>query len=161
MMKEVKVLGITIDPVTNSPIVILRDVDKKFTLPIWIGVLEANSIAIEIEKMDLPRPMTHDLTKNIIEKFGGKVLRVEITDLKDNTYFAVIYIQSNSKKIQIDSRPSDAIALALRCEAAIYVYESVLDKAYSIESEDGKDSQDRWSELLEMLNPEEFTKYKM
>lgn len=161
MMKEVKVLGITIDPVTNSPIVILRDVDKKFTLPIWIGVLEANSIAIEIEKMDLPRPMTHDLTKNIIEKFGGKVLRVEITDLKDNTYFAVIYIQSNSKKIQIDSRPSDAIALALRCEAAIYVYESVLDKAYSLESEDGKDSQDRWSELLEMLNPEEFTKYKM
>ncbi len=160
-MKEVNVLGITIDPVTNSPIVILRDVDKKFTLPIWIGVLEANSIAIEIEKMDLPRPMTHDLTKNIIEEFGGKVLRVEITDLKDNTYFAVIYIQSDGKRFQIDSRPSDAIALALRCKAAIYVYDSVLEKAYSLESEEGKEGQDRWSELLEMLNPEEFTKYKM
>ncbi|MDH3258834.1 MAG: bifunctional nuclease family protein [Deltaproteobacteria bacterium] len=161
MMKEVKVLGITIDPVTNSPIVILRDVDKKFTLPIWIGVLEANSIAIEMEKMDLPRPMTHDLTKTIIDEFGGKVLRIEITDLKDNTYFAIIYIQSDGKRLQIDSRPSDAIALALRCEAAIYVYDSVLEKAYSLESEEGKEGQDRWSELLEMLNPEEFTKYKM
>lgn len=160
-MKEVKVLGITIDPVTNAPIVILRDVDKKFTLPIWIGVLEANSIAIEMEKMNLPRPMTHDLTRDIIEQFGGRVLRVEITDLKDNTYYTIIYIQSNGKKIQIDSRPSDAIALALRCEAAIYVYDSVLEKAYSLESAEGKEGQDKWSELLEMLDPEEFTKYKM
>lgn len=160
-MKEVKVLGITIDPVTNSPIVILRDLEKKVTLPIWIGVLEANSISIELEKMKLPRPMTHDLMRSLIENVGGKLLRVEITDLKDNTYFAIIYIQLNGEKVQIDSRPSDAIALALRCESPIYVYESVIERAYNLDSGEGAEGKDRWAELLEMLDPEEFTKYKM
>ncbi len=160
-MKEVKVLGITIDPVTNSPIVILRDLDKKVTLPIWIGILEANSIAMELEKMKLPRPMTHDLLKNVISEFGGRVMRVEITDLKDNTYYAVIYLEQGDRKLQIDSRPSDAIALALRCDAPIYVYESVIEKAYSIEGEESEEAKDRWAKLLEMLDPEDFTKYKM
>ncbi|RMG60564.1 MAG: bifunctional nuclease family protein [Deltaproteobacteria bacterium] len=160
-MKEVRVLGITIDPVTNSPIVILRDLEKKVTLPIWIGILEANSIAMELEKMKLPRPMTHDLLKNVISEFGGKVLRVEITDLRENTYYAVIYLKQGEKTLQIDSRPSDAIALALRCDAPIYVYESVFEKAFSIEGEESEEAKDRWTKLLEMLDPEDFTKYKM
>ncbi len=161
MMKEVKVLGITIDPVTNSPIVILRDVEEKVTLPIWIGVLEANSIATELEKVTLPRPMTHDLMKNLIEKLGGRVLRIEINGLKDNTYYAMIYLQVGENKVKIDSRPSDAIAVALRCESPIYVYESVIERAFSVEESDSQEGKDRWTKLLELLDPEEYTKYKM
>ncbi len=161
MMKEVKVLGITIDPVTNSPIVILRDLENKVTLPIWIGILEANSIATELEKVDLPRPMTHDLLKNVIEEMGARVLRIEINGLKDNTYYALIYLQAGEDRLKVDSRPSDAIAIALRTESPIYVYESVIEKAFSVDDKEGTGDKDRWTKLLEILDPEEYTKYKM
>src|SRR5512145_998931 len=109
-----RIVGITIDPVTQSPIVILRDKENLNTLPIWIGILEANAIAVGLEKIKLPRPMTHDLVKNLFDEMGARLLRIEVTDIKDNTYYAALYLESDGKTIVIDSRPSDAIAIALR-----------------------------------------------
>ena len=110
MVKEMQVIGITIDPVTQSPIVILRDKDNKNTLPIWIGMLEANAIAAGLEQLKLPRPMTHDLFKSLLDQIGVKLLSVEVTDIRENTYFAVLHMEVGDRSIIIDSRPSDAIA---------------------------------------------------
>lgn len=166
MLKEMKVAGITVDPFTNTPIVLLKDIEEKDVLPIWIGLLEASSIATALENIETPRPMTHDLVKSVLDNLGAKVVKIEINDLKDNTYFALIHLEINKKWFVIDSRPSDAIAIALRTEAPIFVEESVIQRSAKVELTNQKgdkvvaDSTD-WEEILENLSQEDFGKYKM
>lgn len=160
-MIKMTVRGIALDPLTNMPIIILKDADDKRALPIWVGIFEANAIALELEKISTPRPMTHDLIKNILDGLGASVQQVVVNDLKDNTFFAVIEITVNGNVVNIDSRPSDAIALALRVNAPIFVTEKVVTKAKSIEVSEEKEEADRWREWLENLKPEDFGKYKM
>jgi hypothetical protein len=163
MFKEMKVRGIALDPFTNVPIVILKD-ENDNTLPIWIGILEASAIATELEKIQFPRPMTHDLMKSILDKLNVKILKIEVTDLKNNTFYALIHLLKDDRHYEIDARPSDALALALRTNSPIFVEDSVIEKSKRIDlskdKEDGKES-DKWKELLENLSPEDFGKYKM
>ena len=160
-MIKMTVRGIALDPITNMPIIILKDADDKRALPIWVGIFEANAIALELEKISTPRPMTHDLIKNILDGLGASVQQVLVNDLKDNTFFAVIEISVNGNVVNVDSRPSDAIALALRVNAPIFVAEKVVTRAKSIEVSEEKEESDRWREWLENLKPEDFGKYKM
>jgi len=165
MLIEMKVAGITVDPFTNTPIVILKDLDEKEVLPIWIGLLEASSIATAIENIQTPRPMTHDLLKNILDELGAKIIKIEVTDLKDNTYYALLHMEVNKKRLVIDSRPSDAIAIALRTGASIFVEESVIKRAAKIDlsQKSGKVVTDtnEWEDILENLSSDDFGKYKM
>jgi len=165
MLKEMKVAGITVDPFTNTPIVILKDLEEKDVLPIWIGLLEASSIATAIENITTPRPMTHDLLKNILDEVGVKIVKIEVNDLKDNTYFALLHLEMNKKRLVIDSRPSDAIAIALRTGASIFVDEGVIKKAAKIDlsKKGGKVVTDtsEWEDILENLSSDDFGKYKM
>ncbi len=164
MYIEMKVSGIILDPVSNVPIVILKDADGKHTLPIWIGLLEASAIAMELEKIKIHRPLTHDLLKNILEQLKVSVVKIEITDLRDNTYYALIHLQTQAGTLAIDSRPSDAIAVALRVSAPVFVAQEVLDKSQKLDSKESEFSQenkDKWTEILEGLDPEDFGKYKM
>jgi len=167
MFVEMKVAGITVDPFSNSPIVILKEVDGNKALPIWIGVLEASAIAAELGNVKPPRPMTHDLMRNILGHLKISVDKIEVTDLKDNTFYAMIYLTASDRHIAIDSRPSDAMALALRTDAPIYVSEEVIKESRTIDLEkamatgDEKDEAEKWSEILENLSPEDFGKYKM
>jgi hypothetical protein len=155
------VRGIALDPITNMPIIILKDVDERKALPIWVGIFEANAIALELEKVTTPRPMTHDLLKSVLDGLGVTVRQVIVNDLKDNTFFAVIELNSNGAVINIDSRPSDAIALALRVNAPIFVTENVVAQAKSVEISEEKEETDKWKEWLENLKPEDFGKYRM
>jgi len=162
MSKEVKVAGVTVDPATKSPIVVLRDPESGNVVPIWIGLLEANAIALALEGTTLPRPMTHDLMKSILHVTGMRLRSVEISDIREGTYFAVLHLEENGEKTEVDARPSDAIALALRCGAKILITEAVLAKVsipapIAIEGEE----KDKWTELLEKMDPEQFSKYKM
>ncbi|MCZ6660423.1 MAG: bifunctional nuclease family protein [bacterium] len=163
LMLEMKVKGLAIDPSTNMPIVILKDLEEERALPIWVGIFEANAIALEMESVPTPRPMTHDLIKNILEETEATVLRIVVNDLKDNTFYAEIYLSLNGNEVAIDSRPSDAIALALRVDAPIYVAKKVLDEARSIDLTDPElaDDKEKWKEWLEDLRPEDFGKYEM
>ena len=161
MLIRMTVRGIALDPITNMPIIILKDVEEKRALPIWVGIFEANAIALELEKIATPRPMTHDLIKNILDGLGATVQQIVINDLKDNTFFAVIEVNYNGNMVSIDSRPSDAIALALRVNAPIFVTEKVVSKAKSMDIAEEKEETDRWKEWLENLKPEDFGKYKM
>ena len=171
MLIEMKVTGLTIDPFTNMPIIILKDADEKSALPIWIGLIEASAIATELEKIQLSRPMTHDLLKNILQSLNVKVQKIEVNDLCDNTFYARIYLETEGKEMVIDARPSDAIALALRSSAPIFVDKKVIEKSRSIdlgkegkrgiEGGDAKNQQEKWIEILHSLNPEDFGKYKM
>lgn len=162
MVKEMQVIGITIDPVTQSPIVILRDKENLNTLPIWIGMLEANAIAAGLEHLKLPRPMTHDLFKNLLDQIGVKLLRVEVTDIRDNTYFAALHMEVAGNSVVIDSRPSDAIAIAIRMEVPIMVRDAVIEKALRVDATSSPGAEkDKWTELLEKMDPEDFSKYKM
>ncbi len=154
------VRGIALDPITNMPIIILKDPDEKKALPIWVGIFEANAIALELEKVSTPRPMTHDLIKNILEGLGIGVRQVVVNDLKDNTFFAVIELNDNGNVVNIDSRPSDAIALALRVNAPIFVTEKVVAQAKNTEVSEEKEDNDKWKEWLENLKPEDFGRYK-
>lgn len=162
---HMKVTGLTIDPFTNMPIIILKDKTEKTALPIWIGLIEASAIATEIEKIQLARPMTHDLMKTMLGELGVQVTRVEVHDLADNTFYARIYLQKEEKEMVLDSRPSDAIALALRVEAPIYVEREVLEKSRRIDLsknvDPGSAKEQKWTEVLENLSPEDFGKYKM
>lgn len=166
-MIEMKVTGLTIDPFTNMPIIILKDLEEKSALPIWIGLIEASAIATEIEKIQLSRPMTHDLMRNVLKTLGVQVEKIEITDLADNTFYAHLYLRNGSKEHVIDSRPSDAIAIALRTGAPIYVDKKVIEKSRNIDlSKGGKEGEqkakeEKWAEILENLNPDDFGKYKM
>jgi hypothetical protein len=161
MLVKMMVRGLALDPITNMPIIILKDVDDRKALPIWVGIFEANAIALELEKIATPRPMTHDLIKNILEHLGATVHQVIINDLRDNTFYAVIEISVNGNPIMVDSRPSDAIAIALRVNAPIFVAEDVINKAKSIDVSDEKEENDRWRDWLENLKPEDFGKFRM
>jgi hypothetical protein len=165
MLKEMKVAGITVDPFTNTPIVLLKDLDDKDVLPIWIGLLEASSIATALENIDTPRPMTHDLLKNILDNLHVKVLRIEVNDLKDNTYYAMLHLEVNKKKFTVDSRPSDAIAIAIRTGASIFVEESVIQRSAKVDLAQKGDKvvtdTAEWEEILENLSQDDFGKYKM
>lgn len=163
---EMKVRGLTLDPLTNMPIVILKDLEGQKALPIWVGIFEANAIALEMEKVPTPRPMTHDLIKNILDGIKARVNRVVINELKDNTFYAIISLTFNKTEVVIDSRPSDAIALALRVEAPIFVAQKVLEDARSIDltaagERDEREETENWKEWLENLRPEDFGKYEM
>ncbi len=163
MLYEMKVKGLALDPLTNVPIVILKGVDKQNSLPIWIGIFEANAIMSELEDITPARPMTHDLIKNMLKELKAEIVKIIVTDLIDNTFYANIEIMFNGARLRIDSRPSDAIAIALRVNAPIYVTEEVITKAKKVDmSQDGKlDSVDKWKEWLENADPEDFGKYKM
>jgi len=165
MNRPMVISGLTVDPVTNSPIVILKEIDGEATLPIWIGLLEATAIASELEGIKFSRPMTHDLLKNMMDMVNIQVNKIEVCDLKDNTYYALIHFKFNGEEMTIDARPSDAIALSLRLEVPIFVSEEVIDKSAQIdlkaEPQDKSEKGKKWQEILEGLNPEDFGKYKM
>jgi bifunctional DNase/RNase len=161
MLVKMMVRGLALDPITNMPIIILKDVEDRKALPIWVGIFEANAIALELEKIATPRPMTHDLIKSILDHLGAVVQQVIINDLRDNTFYAIIEISINGSRIAIDSRPSDAIAIALRVNAPIFVEEAVISKAKNIDVSDEKEENDRWREWLENLKPEDFGRYRM
>jgi len=159
--------GLTLDPGTKTPIVILKDEDNNLNLPIWIGLLEATAIATELEGIKMARPMTHDLLRTLIGELGATVDCVEIADLRDNTYFAVIHIVVDGASRTIDSRPSDAISLALRSKSPIYVAKRVLEASSVVEANEesaeanlSNVSPDKWAEILEKMDPDDF-KYKM
>jgi bifunctional DNase/RNase len=144
---EMKIRGLMMDPTANTPIIILKDVNGDTMLPIWVGAFEANAIALEIEKLPSPRPMTHDLAKNIIRELGATVRRVVITDLIENTFYAVIELTRDGEVLLIDSRPSDAIALALRVDCPIYVNEEVIRNSRTTFVEDTtQQDEDDWPE---------------
>ena len=161
MEVEMKIRGLMMDPVTNMPIVILRDVSGNSVLPIWVGVYEANAIALEIEKVSTPRPMTHDLIKSLLLGLNTAMRKVVVSELKDDTFYAVIWLDRDGETISVDSRPSDALALALRLDSPIYVEETVLkssSKAANASDKDNKEELKRW---LDGLNDEDLGRYKM
>jgi len=161
MTIQMKIKGLMIDPITQMPIIILKDPDSDAVLPIWVGLFEANAIALQIEKISTPRPMTHDLLKNLVAQMDAKVVKIVITDLKDNTFYAVIHLEHGGKSVTVDSRPSDAIALALRVEAPIYVNEDVVKRAKQVEMTKDAGESDRLRKWLEKLDPEDLGKYEM
>ncbi|HEY3439391.1 MAG: bifunctional nuclease family protein [Bryobacterales bacterium] len=161
MEVEMKIRGLMMDPVTNMPIVILKDANGGQILPIWVGIYEANAIALEIEKVSTPRPMTHDLIKNVLTGLEAGVRKVVVNELRDDTFFAVIWVERNGEMISIDSRPSDALALALRLDCPIYVDEQVLRTSKSTATVSDKVSNEELRRWLEGLNDEDFGRYKM
>jgi bifunctional DNase/RNase len=154
---EMKIRGLMMDPVTNMPIVILKDLSGNSVLPIWVGIYEANAIALEIEKVATPRPMTHDLIKNVLLGLNASVQKVVVNDLRDDTFFALIWLERDGELISVDSRPSDALALALRTDCPIFVEENVLKSAKPAEKVSTEDLR-KW---LENLNDEDLGRYKM
>ena len=161
MQIEMTIKGLTIDPATNSPIVVLRDLEGQRVLPIWVGVSEANAIALQIENVSLPRPMTHDLLRNVIADLHGEVERIVVCDLRESTFFAIIQLLVNGERVTIDARPSDAIALALRARAPIFVEEHVIDHARQSDPVAQNGEAERLQKWLENLDPDEMGKYKM
>ena len=161
-MVEMKVEGLTLDPLNNMPIIILKDSTGSKALPIWVGYFEANAIALEIEQVSTPRPMTHDLLKNLIQNMKAEVNHILVNELKDNTFYAVISLVYGDITLTIDSRPSDAIALALRTKSPIFVEEKVIDDAKSLDLPDPektKTADDKqWKNWLENIKPDDFGK---
>jgi bifunctional DNase/RNase len=147
------------DPVSNMPIIVLKDADGASVLPIWVGIFEANAIAMQLESVASPRPMTHDLLKNVIDRLEFRVERIEITDLRDNTFYALIHLRRNGQPVEIDARPSDAMALALRAGAPIFVHQAVLEKSANPDR-DGEQTE-RLRRWLESVDPDELGKYEM
>jgi bifunctional DNase/RNase len=169
MWLEMKVKGVALDPMSNMPIIILRDDEEKHSLPIWVGIFEANAIALELEKIPTPRPMTHDLIKNLLDAMEARVAKVVVNDLRENTFFALIHLRIGTAELTVDSRPSDAIALALRVGAPIFVDDEVVSKARTVEvaptkGEGGKrgegPSEDpaKVKEWLDSIKPGDFGK---
>jgi bifunctional DNase/RNase len=159
---EVRIRGLMMDPATNMPIVVLKDIASETVMPIWVGIFEANAIAIEIEKVSVPRPMTHDLTRNLIQHLNAQLDRVVITELKDDMFFAVLWLHQGGEALTIDARPSDAIALALRADCPIYVSEQVMQSAKlnTTGPPEGPTSE-QLRGWLEGLNDEDLGRYKM
>lgn len=165
MLHKVTIAGLTMDPASNTPIIILKSEKDEHAIPIWIGLLEATSIASALQDIAFDRPMTHDLFKTVANEFQAQVTRIEVCDLKENTFYARIYFESGERKFDIDARPSDAIAIALRFGAPIYVDDKVVQSAGTSEgrpevmddSEEGR----KWAEYLKNLSPEDFGKYKV
>jgi bifunctional DNase/RNase len=158
---QMTIKGLMIDPITNMPIIILRDEDGQRLLPIWVGVFEANAIALQIENVQTPRPMTHDLLRNVISDLEAEVQRIVVCELKDNTFYATIHLRSGGRTLTVDARPSDAIALALRTRSPIFVEETVIQSARAVDA--SKDNMDvgRLQKWLEGLSEDELGKYKM
>jgi len=161
MEVEMKIRGLMMDPVTNMPIVILRDAGGDTVLPIWVGIFEANAIALEIEKATTPRPMTHDLVKNVLFGLDATLRKVVVSELKDDTFYAVIWVERDGEIISIDSRPSDALALALRLDCPIYVEEQVLKTSKATQTVSDKNVNEELKRWLEGLNDEDLGRYKM
>ena len=161
MLREFKIKGLMMDPVTNSPIVILQDIEETTLLPIWVDIFQANAIALQIERIDPPRPMTHDLLKNVIFHLGGQIEKIVLTELRKSTFFAVIHLHVDGNPTLLDSRPSDAIALALRTDAPIFVTEEVIVGSRSLTLDQGKLDPENVRDWLENLNPEDLGEYKM
>jgi bifunctional DNase/RNase len=161
MFQEMKVSGLTVDPYTNTPIVLLKDLEEKEVVPIWIGFFEASAIATQLEKVKLSRPMTHDLIKNLLDNLGVTIIKIEVTELRENTFFAIIHLDMDGTHVAIDSRPSDAIALALRTDVPIYVHEEVIKKSRKIDLHQEKEGAEVLDDLLEGLSSKDFGKYKM
>jgi bifunctional DNase/RNase len=158
---EVRIRGLMMDPATNMPIVVLKDVASDTVMPIWVGIFEANAIAIEIEKVAVPRPMTHDLTRNMIRHLNAQLERVVINELRDDTFFAVLWLRQGDDPVTIDARPSDAIALALRADCPIYVSEEVMLSAKLNTSGPPDPTAEQLRGWLEGLNDEDLGRYKM
>jgi uncharacterized protein len=165
LLHKVNIAGLAMDPASNTPIILLKTEDGEETLPIWIGLLEATSIASALQNIQFDRPMTHDLFKNLTQLLNVQIDRIDICDLRDNTFFAEIHFAGKDRSFIMDARPSDAIALALRFQAPIFVDDRVMEKSRMgkdagealDESEEGK----KWAEYLENLSPEDFGKYKV
>ena len=177
---QMTVAGITLDPTNNMPIIILKDIANQIAIPIWIGLVEASAIATELEGIQLGRPMTHDLLKSVLETMGGQLSRIVVNDLRDNTFYASLFIERGDEVLEVDSRTSDAIALALRTRSDVFVARKVIENSQQLdlaalqevlgkdpdasadEDQKGQKSEkDRWTEILENLKPEDFGKYKM
>jgi bifunctional DNase/RNase len=166
MFVKMKVAGIAIDPMANTPIVLLKDLEEHSIVPIWIGILEASAIAAELESISLSRPLTHVLIKNILESLNITLEKIEINDLKDNTFYASLFLKNTENVVEeVDARPSDAIALALSMGSSIYVKDEIIEKSGNVVLSDGKSKKEyeekKWTEILENLSPEDFGKYKM
>jgi bifunctional DNase/RNase len=165
MLRKVSIAGMTMDPASNTPIIILKSVEDDQAIPIWIGLLEATSIASALQNIKFDRPMTHDLFKNFIENMNTAVSKIEVCDLKDNTYYAKIHFISEEKTFSMDSRPSDAIAIALRFQAPIYVDDKIIEKSQKmggeLEVSDTSEEGKKWADYLKNLSPEDFGKYKV
>jgi len=161
MLIEMTNKGLMLDPITNTPIVILKDKDGDRVLPIWVGLFEANAIALQIENVATPRPMTHDLLRNIITDLDGRVDRIVVSDLKENTFYAVVHLTVRGERVAVDARPSDAIALALRTRAPIMVEETVIENAKNVDFGSERLNPDKVQQWLEALDPAELPKYKM
>jgi bifunctional DNase/RNase len=161
MEVEMKIRGLVMDPVTNMPIVILKDVGGQSVLPIWVGIYEANAIALEIEKVTTPRPMTHDLLKNLLLGLETQVRKVVVSELRDDTFYALIWLEKNGEMMSIDSRPSDALALALRVDCPIFVEDEVLKTSKNSGNSTDKVSNEELRKWLENLNDEDMGRYKM
>jgi uncharacterized protein len=158
---EMKIRGLMMDPVTNMPIVVLKDVQGTAILPIWVGVYEANAIALEIEKVQTPRPMTHDLLKNVLLGLEVQVQKVVVSDLKDDTFYAIIWMERDGQTISMDSRPSDALALALRLDCPIFVSDQVLKNSKVANAVSEKSTHEELRKWLEGLSDEDLGRYKM
>jgi hypothetical protein len=165
MLRKVNIAGLTMDPASNTPIIILKTEDDEQAVPIWIGLLEATSIASALQKIKYERPMTHDLFKNFAESLQVSIERVEVSDLRDNTFFARIHFASEGRSFDMDARPSDAIALALRFDAPIYVDDTVIQhskiREADVEVADTSEEGKKWADYLEKLSSEDFGKYKV
>jgi len=161
MAIEMKIKGLMIDPITNMPIVILKNINGESVLPIWVGIFEANAIALQVENITTPRPMTHDLVRTILDQMDATLQKVVICELKDSTFYANIYLQMGGEILKIDSRPSDAIALALRTDASIFVEESVVEQAKSIDLTNDTGETVRLKKLLENLSVDDLGQYEM
>jgi bifunctional DNase/RNase len=160
---EVRIRGLMMDPATNMPIVVLKDVASDSVMPIWVGIFEANAIAIEIEKLSAPRPMTHDLTRNLVKHLNGELERIVITEIKDDTFYAVLWLRQDGEQIAVDARPSDAIALALRSDCPIFVAEQVMASARLNPNANPAEgpTAEQLRTWLEGLNDEDLGRYKM
>jgi uncharacterized protein len=161
MEVEMRIRGLLMDPVTNTPIVILKDANSDTVLPIWVGIYEANAIALEIEKVATPRPMTHDLIKNVLAGLDAHVHKVVVTELKEDTFYAVIWMERDGRIISVDSRPSDALALALRVDCPIYVEDEVLKNSKKAANASDPATSEELRKWLEGLNDEDLGRYKM
>jgi len=161
MEVEMKIRGLMMDPVTNMPIVILKDSGSDTVLPIWVGIYEANAIALEIEKVTTPRPMTHDLIKNVLTGLEARVHKVVVSELREDTFYAVIWLERNGQIVSIDSRPSDALALALRVDCPIFVEDEVLKNSKQHAGNAERISSEELRKWLEGLNEEDLGRYKM
>jgi uncharacterized protein len=161
MQIEMTIKGLMVDPITNMPIIILRDKDGQRVLPIWVGVFEANAIALQIENVTTPRPMTHDLLRNVIQDLRANIDKIVVSDLKENTFYALIYLRVNGDTLAVDARPSDAIALALRARAPLFFGERVIAHAKTVDFAPEKGDAERLQKWLESLDPDDMGKYKM